>query len=197
MNTCDSYAYAFRLLLEYASECLKVRPSELTLEQLDAPLIVSSSSIWRLRAATARLEKHSAGRDQVVHALYGISGALGSGADSLHSGHPDKEDRLATGQAPDSRRDAGHFGCAVTTEPDGIRDRAMLHLCFAAGLRVSELVGLRVNDLTLQPQASILFTARVGGSDACHCGRRRPSLASLAGGQTGNVCARALPQCAG
>jgi integrase/recombinase XerD len=43
------------------------------------------------------------------------------------------------------------------SEPDGIRDRAMLHLCFAAALRVSELVGLRLNDVTLQPQASVLI----------------------------------------
>lgn len=27
INTCDSYAYAFKLLLEYASLRLKVRPS--------------------------------------------------------------------------------------------------------------------------------------------------------------------------
>ena len=40
---------------------------------------------------------------------------------------------------------------------DGIRDRAMLHLCFAAALRVSELVGLRLCDVTLQPQASVLI----------------------------------------
>ena len=40
INTCDSYAHAFRLLLQYASERLKVRPSELRLEQLDAPLIL-------------------------------------------------------------------------------------------------------------------------------------------------------------
>jgi integrase/recombinase XerD len=40
INTCDSYAYAFRLLLKYASECLGVRPSELNIEQLDAPLIL-------------------------------------------------------------------------------------------------------------------------------------------------------------
>ena len=39
-NTCDSYAYAFKLLFEYASGCLKVRPSELNLEQINAPLIV-------------------------------------------------------------------------------------------------------------------------------------------------------------
>ena len=40
-NTCDSYAHAFRLLFEYASVCLKLPPSQLQLEQLDAPLIVN------------------------------------------------------------------------------------------------------------------------------------------------------------
>jgi integrase/recombinase XerD len=39
-NTRESYAYAFKLLFEYAGHCLKVAPSELYLEQLDAPLIV-------------------------------------------------------------------------------------------------------------------------------------------------------------
>jgi site-specific recombinase XerD len=39
---------------------------------------------------------------------------------------------------------------------DGLRDRAMLHLCFAGGLRVSELVGLQLGDVTLQPQATVL-----------------------------------------
>jgi integrase/recombinase XerD len=38
-NTCDSYAYAFKLLLEYASKRLKAAPSRLKLEQIDAPLI--------------------------------------------------------------------------------------------------------------------------------------------------------------
>jgi site-specific recombinase XerD len=41
VNTCESYAYAFKLLFEYASKALKITPSELHLEQLDAPLIVS------------------------------------------------------------------------------------------------------------------------------------------------------------
>ena len=40
-NTCDSYAYAFRLLFEYASDCIKHPPSQLQLEELDAPLIVN------------------------------------------------------------------------------------------------------------------------------------------------------------
>jgi site-specific recombinase XerC len=37
----------------------------------------------------------------------------------------------------------------------GTRDRAMLHLAFAAGLRVSELIGLRRDELTLHPHPSV------------------------------------------
>src|SRR5208337_1820409 len=40
VNTCDSYAYAFKLLLDYASKKLKVAPSRLELEQIDEPLVV-------------------------------------------------------------------------------------------------------------------------------------------------------------
>ncbi len=38
----------------------------------------------------------------------------------------------------------------------------MLHLAFAAGLRVSELVGLRLADVTLQPQPSIHVLGKGG-----------------------------------
>ena len=38
---------------------------------------------------------------------------------------------------------------------DGIRDRAMLHLCFAAGLRVSELVSLPLKNLDFYPTPSV------------------------------------------
>ena len=39
-NTCESYAYAFKLLFEYAAATLKITPSELQLEQIDAPLVL-------------------------------------------------------------------------------------------------------------------------------------------------------------
>jgi site-specific recombinase XerC len=42
----------------------------------------------------------------------------------------------------------------------------MLHLCFAAGLRVSELVGLQLCDVTLRPQASILVHGK-GRRERC------------------------------
>jgi site-specific recombinase XerD len=52
------------------------------------------------------------------------------------------------------------------TVRSGIRDRAMLHLCFAGGLRVSELVGLRIDDMMLQPQASVLIHGK-GRKERC------------------------------
>jgi integrase/recombinase XerD len=38
-HTCDSYAYSFQLLFEFAAARLKVTPSSLTLERLDSGLI--------------------------------------------------------------------------------------------------------------------------------------------------------------
>ena len=40
-HTCDSYAYSFQSLFEFASQKLRVAPSALMLEQLDASLISS------------------------------------------------------------------------------------------------------------------------------------------------------------
>jgi integrase/recombinase XerD len=39
-HTCESYAYTFQLLLEFASDRLKVTPSKLHLEQVDAVLVM-------------------------------------------------------------------------------------------------------------------------------------------------------------
>ena len=39
-HTCDSYAHTYRLLFEFASERLKVTPSKLFLEQIDAQMVM-------------------------------------------------------------------------------------------------------------------------------------------------------------
>jgi site-specific recombinase XerD len=38
-HTCDSYAYSFQLLFEFAAARLKIRPSSLVLEQLDSETV--------------------------------------------------------------------------------------------------------------------------------------------------------------
>jgi integrase/recombinase XerD len=39
-QTCETYAVSFKLLLEYAATRTRTRPSRLSIEQLDAPLVV-------------------------------------------------------------------------------------------------------------------------------------------------------------
>ena len=40
-HTCDTYAHAFRLLFQYAAARLTTTPSQLHLEQIDAPLVLA------------------------------------------------------------------------------------------------------------------------------------------------------------
>jgi site-specific recombinase XerD len=156
-NTCESYAYAFQLLFEYASGRLKIAPSSLQLEQLDAPLVTDflshletvrgnapSSRNIRLTAIKAfmRFMEH-----RVPSALEQIQRILAIPAKKSESRlvkHLTAEEMQCLLDAPD------------VTEREGVRDRAMLHLCFAGALRVSELIGVKVTDLTLQPHPSVI-----------------------------------------
>lgn len=167
-NTCESYAYAFKLLFEYAGNCLKVAPSQLHLEQLDAPLIVSfldHLETARGNGANSRNIRLAAIKSFMHFMEYRVPAALdqisrimaipAKKAEACLVRHLTVEEMQAILDAP-----------APTTR-DGIRDRAMLYLCFAGGLRVSELIGLQVADLTLQPHASVLIHGK---------GRRQRSL---------------------
>jgi integrase/recombinase XerD len=58
-NTCESYAYAFKLFLKYASNCLKVAPSKLHLEQLDASLIVNFLDYLETKRANGANSRNS------------------------------------------------------------------------------------------------------------------------------------------
>jgi integrase/recombinase XerD len=167
-HTSDSYAYAFKLLLQYASERLKVAPSQLQLEQLDAPLIVSflnhletarangpSSRNVRLAAIKSFMHFMEFREPSAMEHIRRILAIPPKKADTRLVRHLTVEEMQAVLDAPEP------------TSWDGLRDRAMLHLCFAGGLRVSELVGVRLVDLTLQPHASILVHGK---------GRRERSL---------------------
>jgi site-specific recombinase XerD len=77
---------------------------------------------------------------QQVHSLLAIPS---KNADEKLVAYLTRDEMQAVLDAPDPR------------VRDGVRDRAMLHLAFAAGLRVSELVGLRLDEVVLQPQPAI------------------------------------------
>jgi len=156
-NTCESYAYAFKLLFEYASSRLKVAPSQLHLEQLDAPLIVNfleHLETKRGNGANSRNIRLAAIKSFMHFMEYRVPTALEQISRILAIPLKKAETRLIRHLTVEEMQ--AILNAPVPTTLDGLRDRAMLYLCFAGGLRVSELIGVRVNDLTLQPNASIL-----------------------------------------
>jgi site-specific recombinase XerD len=156
VHTCDAYAYAFQLLLSFAAKRLRTQPSALALEQFDAPLVLAFLDDLELkrgnsaRTRNARLaaiksfarfiEHRVPACLQLVHGLLAIPAKK---TDEKLVGYLTRDEMQAVLDAPDPHT------------RDGIRDRALLHLAFAAGLRASELVGLRLDELILQPQSTI------------------------------------------
>ena len=147
-HTCEAYAYSFQLLVRFAAGRLKVRPSQLVVEQLDVPLVlaflehVETERGCSARTRNARLAAiHSFFRFLEYRVPSCLEQARQIGAiptkktDQVLVRHLDRDEIRALLDAPDPRSAAG------------LRDRAMLHLAFAAGLRVSELVGLRLDQL--------------------------------------------------
>ena len=166
-NTCESYAYAFKLLFAYASTYLNIPPSELNFEQLDAPLIVkflNHLETERGNGANSRNTRLAAIKSFMHFMEYRVPTALeqirrvlaipAKKTDIRLVKHLTVEEMQLIMNAPDP------------TKRDGIRDRAMIYLCFAGGLRVSELIGLRLDDLNLQPHANILIRGK-GRRERC------------------------------
>lgn len=155
-HTCQSYAYAFQLLFHYASERFNVSPSELELEQLDAPLIMdfleqletkrgntASTRNARLAAIKSFMRFCEYREPSILEQSRRILAIPFKRTDARLIDHLSIAEMQAILNAPDLQ------------VRDGLRDRAMLHLCFSAGLRVSELVGLPLVALELQPLPSI------------------------------------------
>jgi len=156
IHTCETYAYAFQLLVCFAADRLKTLPSSLEIEQLDAPLILQfllHLETNRHCSAKTRNARLAAIKAFFRFLEYRVVSCLDQ-ARSIHAIPMKKaDDKLidyltrteiqALLDAPDTRR------------MEGLRDRAMLHLAFAAGLRVSELVGLNLRDITFHPHPMI------------------------------------------
>ena len=167
VNTSDSYAYAFKLLLNFASKRLKVTPSRLGVEQIDTPLIVAFLNDLenkRSNAASSRNVRLAAIRSFMRFMEYRLPSALEQIQRVLAIPMKKTDTRLV--RHLNTEEIQALLDAPKPTDWAGIRDRAMLHLCFAAGLRVSELTSLRLEDLSLQPQTSILVHGK-GRRERC------------------------------
>ena len=147
-HTCATYAYSFQLLVCFAACRLNVKPCQLEIEQLDAPLVLAflkHIESERHNSARTRNARLAAVNSLFRFLEYRLPSCLDQSrrihaipmkkTDEALIGYLTREEMLALINAPDPHTKFG------------IRDRAMLHLAFAAGLRVSELISLRLDHL--------------------------------------------------
>ena len=155
-HTCETYAYGFQLLLCFVAERLEKTPSALDLEHIDTAIVVEFLNHLEKDRGNAPSTRN--GRLAAIKAFfrfieYRVPGCIEQ-ARQIRAIPAKKTDS----SIPDYLNNR-ELQCILDT-PDpctytGIRDRAMLHLSFAAGLRVSELVSLLTSDLQLTPEPTI------------------------------------------
>jgi integrase/recombinase XerD len=160
-HTCDSYAYTFKLLFEYASQRFKVPPCRLVLEQIDAPLIMAFLEDLEVKrnnrpsTRNARLVAIKSFTAFVEHRLP----ALLEQCRQIRA-IPAKKTNTPLVNHLDRAQIEALLNAPNLATRSGLRDRAMLHLCFAAGLRVSELVTLPLTALSLHADPSVRVTGK-------------------------------------
>ena len=160
-HTCDTYAYSFQILLQFASERLSMPPSNMSLEQIDSRLVEAFLvHIETVRGCTpsTRNVRLAAIKSFFRYLEYREPTALEQVRQVLAIPFKKTESRLVSHLNPSETE-------ALLDTPDmrsraGIRDYAMLHLALSAGLRVSEITGLLIDDVTLQPLPTILIRGK-------------------------------------
>jgi integrase/recombinase XerD len=171
-HTCDSYACSFQSLFEFASRKLKTPPSALTLEQLDATLV--SMFLEHLEATRRNSAKTRNVRLAAIRSFFRF----------LQHREPAALDQIRRVLAIPFKKSDTHLvpylsqdeAQALLDAPDpttreGIRDRALLHLAVCAGLRVSELTGLRTDDVAPR-SISIRVRGKAAESGRCRSGKQ-------------------------
>jgi integrase/recombinase XerD len=155
-NTCETYAHAFRLLFEFASNRIGKRPSQLCIEHITAALVLDFlKHIEKARSNTSvtRNSRLAAVKASMRYVALRVPSSLEQ-AHQIRAIPTKRHDQALVQHLTMNRMRAILDAPDVATRL-GIRDRAMLHLCFACGLRVSELVELPLDGLSLRHPASI------------------------------------------
>jgi integrase/recombinase XerD len=153
-RTVAAYRDSFRLLLGFAHRQLRKRPSDITIEDLNAPFILDflkHVEVERHNCIRSRNARFAAIRSFMEYVSFEEPSALALTQRVLAIpmkrfeqpliGFLSREHIEAILAAPDSRTWTGQ------------RDRVMLTALYNTGARVSELIGMRVSDLTLEPTA--------------------------------------------
>jgi site-specific recombinase XerD len=155
-NTCETYAHAFRLLFEFAAGRLGTRPSQLCVEHITAALVLDFLRHIEKARSNTPVTRNS--RLAAVKAFMRyVELRVPSSLEQVHQirAIPTKRHDQALVQHLTMKQMRAILEAPNLATRLGVRDRAMLHLCFACGLRVSELVELPLEGLSLRHPPSI------------------------------------------
>ena len=163
-HTCETYAYSFQLLVEFAAGRMKCKPSQLTLGQIDASMIMAfleHIETKRGNCARTRNARLAAIKSFFRYLEYRLPAYLDQSR-QIHAIPMKKTDQMLIDYL--TREELK----ALLDSPDphsksGIRDRAMLHLAYACGLRVAELVSLRLDQFDPCTPATIHIVGKGHG----------------------------------
>ncbi|MEY9633394.1 integrase/recombinase XerD [Bradyrhizobium japonicum] len=151
-----AYAQSFQLLLQFAAGRLKLKPSKIEIERLDVPLIlVFLEHLEKQRGNSARTRnaRLAAINSFFRYLAYRVPSCLDQSR-RIHALPMKKTDQALVGYLTRDELQA-LLDAPDASTVSGIRDRAMLHLAFAADMRVSELVGLRLDQIDRQTMSSV------------------------------------------
>jgi integrase/recombinase XerD len=161
-NTIASYSYTFKFLCRYVSNRIGKVPSALCLEDLDARIIRDFLEYLERECGNTPRTRNlrlTAIRSFMKYLEYEAPSALDQVRQIRALTNKRSQERLVNHLNREEMK-------AILDVPDpctrkGVRDQAMLYLGFAAGLRVSELVGLCLDDIELDgPYPSILVRGK-------------------------------------
>lgn len=159
-HTIATYAHCFSLLVRFAANRLKRRPSDLCVEDFSPDLVLKfldGIEADRGNCARTRNARLAAIRSFFRYLEYQAPACLDQAmriralpqkrTDTALIDYLTREEIQALLAAPSSQT------------ASGVRDRAMMHLTYAAGLRVAELLALRLDDF---PNRSLAMVRIVG-----------------------------------
>ena len=151
----------------FASKRLGVKPSQICLEQIDTALILdflAHIEEQRGNCAATRNGRLAAIKAFIRYVEFRVPSALAQ-TQQIHAIPGKRHDQALVRHLTREEVQSILNAPNITTRL-GIRDRAMLHLCYAGGLRVSEWVSLPLESLSLQRPPSIRVLGK-GRKERC------------------------------
>lgn len=164
-NTMDSYRYAFIFLLDYFREIHKITANELCLKQFTYKNVLSYFH-WledkRKCSISTRNQRQSAINSFVRYLTY-------EHPEYLHEyqrilGIPVKRQPQKEISYLKTEGVIELMKVVDTTKGNGLRDYVILMLLYATGIRVSELISIRIRDLSLHEPCTLLVHGKGGKS---------------------------------